>query len=96
MEKKEFWAILSTGIAIIVLLLMIQGGVSGNTRAIADNARAIADLREDTAEGMAALRVAIADLRTEIIRETSRNREDISRLDSRLGVLEDERDGENP
>ena len=88
MDKKEFWAILGTGIAITVLLLMIQSGVSSNTRAIAD-------LREDTAEGMAALRVAIADLRTEVIRETSRNREDISRLDSRLGVLEDGRDGEN-
>ena len=85
MDRKEFWAILSTGIAIIVLLLMIQGGVSGNTRAIVDNTRAIADLRVD-----------IADLRTEIIRETSRNREAIGRLDSRLGVLEEEKDGENP
>ena len=49
MDRKEFWAILSTGIAIIVLLLMIQGGVSGNTKAIADNTRAIADLRVDIA-----------------------------------------------
>ena len=78
MERKAFWAILSTGIASIVLLLMIQGGVSSNTRAIAD------------------LRVDIADLRTEIIRETSRNREAISRPDSRLGVLEEGKDGENP
>ena len=92
MDRKEFWAILGTGVAIIALLLMIQGGVSGNARAIADNTRAIAD----NARAIADLRVAIADLRTEIIRETSGNREDFGRLDSRLRVLEEGKSGENP
>ena len=43
---------------------------------------------------LADIQVSIADLRTEMIRESSQNREDISTLDSRIDILEAAREQE--
>lgn len=95
MNRSEFWTIIAAAAAVIVMLWTIWTDVAENRRAISQGFievhKEIAGVHKEIAEvhkGLAAIQVSIADLRTEMIRETSQNREDISKLDSRIDVLE--------
>lgn len=88
MNRSEFWTIIAAAAAVIVLLWTIWSDV-------AENRREIAAVRQEMANGfiavhktLADIQVSIADLRTEMIRETSQNREDISRVNSLIDALE--------
>ena len=51
----------------------------------------VAEVGEEIAtipKTLAAVQISIVGLRTEIIRETSQNREDITKLNSRIDILE--------
>jgi septal ring factor EnvC (AmiA/AmiB activator) len=95
MNRSEFWTIIAAAAAVVVLLWTIWSDVAENRRAISQGFievhKEIADVHKEVADlhkVLAAIQVSIADLRTEMIRETSQNREDISRLDSRIDLLE--------
>ena len=100
MNRADFWVIVAAALANIVLLWTIWSGVADNTQAIAANTRAIAanaqaiakgfaDLHKELSEIRAELRVDNANLRTEMIRETFTNREDIRTIGGRVRALEE-------
>ena len=77
-RSGEFWAIICVGVTLLVAsmahLVILWNVWSG----VADNTQGIADVR-----------VAIAELETAMIRETFTNRERISTLERRVNALED-------
>ena len=95
MNRSEFWTIIAAAAAVVVLLWTIWSDVAENRRAISQGFievhKEIAEVHKEVAgvhKVLAAIQVSIADLRTEMIRETSQNREDISKVNSRIDVLE--------
>ena len=81
MNRSEFWTIIAAAAAVVVLLWTIWSDV-------AENRRAISEGFIEVHKTLAIIQVSIADLRTEMIRETSQNREDISRVNSLIDTLE--------
>ena len=77
MNRSEFWTVIAAVAAGIVLLWTIWSDVAQVRKEIVDIHKTLA-----------AIQVSIADLRTEIIRETSKNREDIGKLGSRIEIIE--------
>lgn len=102
MNRSEFWAIIGVAVAILVLLWTIWTDVADVRQEVADVRQEVADVRQEVAEVhkdiasihkvladiQADIRGGLADLRTEMIRETSRNREDTIKLGARIDVLE--------
>ena len=95
MNRSEFWAIIGVAVAILVLLWTIWTDVADVRQEVADVRQEVADVRQDLAEVhrvladiQADIRGGLADLRTEMIRETSRNREETTKLGARIDVLE--------
>ena len=88
MNRGEFWAIIATAVAIIVLLWTIWTDVAEVRQEVADVRQEVAEVHRVLADIQADIRGGLADLRTEMIRETSRNREDTTKLGARIDVLE--------
>lgn len=88
MNRSEFWAIIGVAVAILVLLWTIWTDVADVRQEVADVRRDLAEVHRVLADIQADIRGGLADLRTEMIRETSRNREDTTKLGARIDVLE--------
>ncbi len=88
MNRSEFWTVIAAAAAVVVLLWTIWSDVAENRRAISQGFIEVHKEIADVHKVLAEIQVSIADLRTEMIRETSQNREDISKVNSRIDVLE--------
>ena len=88
MNRSEFWTIIAAATAVVVLLWTIWSDVAENRRAISKGFIEVRKEVADVHKVLAAIQVSIADLRTEMIRETSQNREDISKANTLIDALE--------
>ena len=85
MNRSESWTIIAAAAAVVVLLWTIWSDV-------AENRRAISEGFIEVHKTLADIQVSIADLRTEMIRQTSQNREDISKVNALIDDLETARE----
>ena len=88
MNRSEFWTIIAAAVAVIILLWTIWTDVAEVRQEVADVRQDLAEVHRVLADIQADIRGGLADLRTEMIRETSRNREDTTKLGARIDVLE--------
>lgn len=88
MNRSEFWTIIAAAAAVVVLLWTIWSDVAENRRAISEGFIEVHKEVVDVHKVLTAIQVSIADLRTEMIRETSQNREDISKVNALIDALE--------
>ena len=88
MNRSEFWTIIATAVAAIVLLWTIWTDVAEVRQEVADVRQDLAEVHRVLADIQADIRGGLADLRTEMIRETSRNREETTKLGARIDVFE--------
>ena len=88
MNRSEFWTNIAVAVAVIALLWTIWSDVADVRQEVADVRRDLAEIHKVLADIQADIRGGLADLRTEMIRETSRNREDTTKLGARIDVLE--------
>ena len=84
--KKATWTATNSGIiaaAIAVIVLLWT-----NWADVADLRQEVAKIHKALTDMQANIRGGLADQRTEMIRETSHNREDTTKLGARINVLE--------
>ena len=92
MNRSESWTIIAAAAAVVVLLWTIWSDVAENRRAISQGFIKFHKEIADVHKVLATIQVSIADLRTEMIRQTSQNREDISKVNALIDDLETARE----